>query len=149
MKQTVESTRLLRPSSASPSGAITAALGRIFLTASSFSSWVLIGYVVHLLVTAVVPLGVWQRRPGPGSAGLQRVLRLRGGHFFTINRKLNRTVPNRTEISIFGSSVWFRFLYLKSSVFGIVIGFHRIPNRNTKKLNYQTLSILKFDYLIM
>jgi hypothetical protein len=37
MKQTVESARLLRPSSASPSGAIAAALGRVFLTASSFS----------------------------------------------------------------------------------------------------------------
>jgi hypothetical protein len=28
------------------------------------------------LLTAVVPPGVWLRRPGPGSAGLQRVLRL-------------------------------------------------------------------------
>jgi transposase InsO family protein len=26
---------------------------------------------------------------------------VRGGHFFTINRKPNRTVPNRTEISVF------------------------------------------------
>jgi hypothetical protein len=43
---------------------------------SSFSRWVLIGYVVHLLVTAAVPFRVWLRRPGPGSAGLQRVLRL-------------------------------------------------------------------------
>jgi hypothetical protein len=25
----------------------------------------------------------------------------RGGHIFTINRKPNRTVPNRTEISVF------------------------------------------------
>jgi hypothetical protein len=76
MKQTVESVRLLHPSSASPSGAIVAALGRIFLTVSSFSDWVLIGYVVHLLVTAAVLPGVWLRRPGPGSAGLRRVLRL-------------------------------------------------------------------------
>jgi hypothetical protein len=76
MKQTVESTLLLRQSSASPSGAIIAALGGIFLTASSFSDWVLIGYVVHLLLTAAVLPRVWLRRPGPGSAGLQRVLRL-------------------------------------------------------------------------
>jgi hypothetical protein len=76
MKQTIESVRLLRPSSASPSGAIVVALGRVFLTASSFSGWVLIGYVVHLLVTAAVMSGVWLRRPGPGSAGLRRVLRL-------------------------------------------------------------------------
>jgi hypothetical protein len=76
MKQAVESVRLLRPSPASPSGAITTALGGIFLTASGFSGWVLIGYVVHLLLTTVVPLGVWLRRPSPGSAGLRRVLRL-------------------------------------------------------------------------
>jgi hypothetical protein len=76
MKQTVESTRLLRPSSASPSGAIAVTLGRVFLMASSFSGWVLIGYVVHLLVTAAVTSGVWLRRPGPGSAGLWGVLRL-------------------------------------------------------------------------
>jgi hypothetical protein len=59
MKQVVESARLLCPSSASSSGAIIAALGGIFLTASSFSGWVLIGYVVHLLLTTVVPPGVW------------------------------------------------------------------------------------------
>jgi hypothetical protein len=58
MKQTVESAWLLRPSLASPSGAIAAASGRVFLTASSFSGWVLIGYIVHLLVTAAIPSGV-------------------------------------------------------------------------------------------
>ena len=50
-----------------------------------------------------------------------------------------KTKPNRTEsnrnFSFFSSSFRFQFLYLRSSVFGIVIGFHRIPNRNTKKLN--------------
>jgi membrane-bound metal-dependent hydrolase YbcI (DUF457 family) len=76
MKQTVESARLLCPSLASPSGAIVAALGRVFLTTSSFSGSVLIGYVVHLLVTAAVTSGVWLRRPSLGSAGLWRVLRL-------------------------------------------------------------------------
>jgi hypothetical protein len=76
MKQTVESVRLLCPSSASRSGAIAAALGRVFLTASSFSGWVLIGYVVDLLVTTAITSGVWLRRPDPGSAGLRRVLRL-------------------------------------------------------------------------
>jgi hypothetical protein len=60
MEQTVESARLLCLSPASPSGAITAAWG-VFLTTSSFSGWVLIGYVVHLLVTAAVPSGVWLR----------------------------------------------------------------------------------------
>jgi hypothetical protein len=76
MKQTVESAQLLRSSSASPSGAIVVALGRVFLMASSFSGWVLIGYVVHLLVTAAVTSGVWLRRLGLGSAGLWGVLRL-------------------------------------------------------------------------
>jgi hypothetical protein len=51
-------------------------LGGIFRTASSFSGCVLICYVVHLLLTAAVPPGVWLRRRGPGSAGLRRVLRL-------------------------------------------------------------------------
>jgi hypothetical protein len=60
----------------------------------------------------------------------------------------NRTEPNR-NFGFFGSSVRFRFLYLKSLVFGIVIGFHCIPNQNTKKPNYLTLSILKFGYSIM
>jgi hypothetical protein len=58
MKQAVESAWQLRPSPASPSGAITAALGGIFLTASGFSGRVLIGYVVHLLLTSAVPPGV-------------------------------------------------------------------------------------------
>jgi hypothetical protein len=72
--------------------------------------------------------------------------RNRGGHIFTENR----TVPNRTEISVFSVVRFgFGFFYLKSSVFGIVIGFHRISNRNNKKLNYLTLSILKFGYSIM
>jgi hypothetical protein len=66
------------------------------------------------------------------------------GTFFTINQKLNRT-----KISVFCSSFWFWLFCLRSSVFGIVIGFHHIPNRNTKKTKYQILSILKFNYSIM
>jgi membrane-bound metal-dependent hydrolase YbcI (DUF457 family) len=59
---------------ASSFGAIVAALGGVFLAADGFSGWVLIGYVVHLLLASAVPTGVWLRRPGPSSAGLQRVL---------------------------------------------------------------------------
>jgi hypothetical protein len=59
-----------------PSHAITAALGGIFLTASGLAGGVLAGYVVHLLLTATVLSEVWLRRPGLGSAGLWRVLRL-------------------------------------------------------------------------
>jgi hypothetical protein len=76
MKQAVKSAWLLRPSTAPPSRAITAALGGIFLTTDDLACEVLVGYVVHLLLTAAVPSGVWLRRPGPGSAGLRRVLRL-------------------------------------------------------------------------
>jgi hypothetical protein len=46
----------------------------VFLAADGFSGWVLIGYVVHLLLASAVPTEVWLRRPGPSSAGLQRVL---------------------------------------------------------------------------
>jgi hypothetical protein len=48
----------------------------IFLTADDLACGVLVGYVVHLLLTAAVLSGVWLRRPGPGSVGLRRVLRL-------------------------------------------------------------------------
>jgi hypothetical protein len=49
--------------------------GGIFLMASGLACGVLVGYVVHLLLTAAVPSGVWLRRLGPGSARLRRVLR--------------------------------------------------------------------------
>jgi hypothetical protein len=55
MKQAVISARLLRPSQAPASHAIVVAFGGIFLTASGLASGVLVGYVVHLLLTAVVP----------------------------------------------------------------------------------------------
>jgi hypothetical protein len=49
-------------------------LGVVFLTTGGLSGWVLVGYVVHLLMIAVVQAGVWLRWPGPGSTGLWRVL---------------------------------------------------------------------------
>jgi hypothetical protein len=52
------------------------ALGGIFLTVGGLAGGVLVGYVVHLLLTAAVPSGVWLRRPCPGLAGLWRVLGL-------------------------------------------------------------------------
>jgi hypothetical protein len=55
-----------------------------------------------------------------------------GVGIFTVKQKPNRTEP---KFRFFGSSVRFRFLDLRILVFGIVIGFHRIPNRNTKKPN--------------
>jgi hypothetical protein len=50
VKKAVISARLLRPSPAPAGG--------IFLTASGLASAVLVGYVVHLLLTAAVPSGV-------------------------------------------------------------------------------------------
>jgi hypothetical protein len=51
-------------------------LGGEFLTVDGFSGWVLVGYVMHLLFASAIPTRVWLRRPGPGSAGLWRVLEL-------------------------------------------------------------------------
>jgi hypothetical protein len=58
VKQAVISTRLLRPSVAPASHAIVVALGGIFLTGSGLANGVLVGYIVHLLLTATVPSGV-------------------------------------------------------------------------------------------
>jgi hypothetical protein len=76
MKQAVKSAWLLRPSSAPALSCHYRGPWGIFLMAYGLACGVLVGYVVHLLLTAAVLSGVWLRRPGPGSAGLRRVLRL-------------------------------------------------------------------------
>jgi hypothetical protein len=76
VKQAIESARLLCPFVASSSCAVVAALRGVFLTTGGLSGWVLIGYVVHPLMIAIVPAGVWLRWPRLGSAGLRRVLGL-------------------------------------------------------------------------
>jgi hypothetical protein len=58
VKQIVKSARLLRPSSAPTTSAVSAALGGIILTARGLTSGVLVGNVMHLLLTAAVPTGV-------------------------------------------------------------------------------------------
>jgi hypothetical protein len=58
MKQVVKYVRLLRPSLAPTTSAIAAALRGIILTARGLTSGVLVGNVMHLLLTAVVPTGV-------------------------------------------------------------------------------------------
>jgi hypothetical protein len=58
VKQAVKSARLLRPSSTPTTSAISAALGWIILTARGLTSGVLVGNVMHLLLTAAVPTGV-------------------------------------------------------------------------------------------
>jgi hypothetical protein len=76
VKQAVESVWLLCSSVASSSCVVAAALGVVFLTIGGLSGWVLIGYIMHLLMSAIVSAGVWLRWPGPGSARLRRVLGL-------------------------------------------------------------------------
>jgi hypothetical protein len=58
VKQAIESSRLLCPSSTSSSCAFAATLRGVFLTTGGLSGWVLIGYGVHLLMIAIVPAGV-------------------------------------------------------------------------------------------
>jgi hypothetical protein len=58
MKQAVKFVRLLCSSSAPTTSAIAAALGGIILTARGLAGGVLVGNVMHLLLTAAVPTGV-------------------------------------------------------------------------------------------
>jgi hypothetical protein len=58
VKQAVKSVWLLRPSSVPTTSAIAAALGGIILTARGLTDGVLVGNVMHLLLTAAVPTGV-------------------------------------------------------------------------------------------
>jgi hypothetical protein len=58
VKQAIESPQMLCPSSASSSCAAAMALRGIFLTTGGLSGWVLIGYGVHLLMIAIVTVGV-------------------------------------------------------------------------------------------
>jgi hypothetical protein len=58
VKQAVKSARLLCPSSAPTTSSVVATLGGIILAARGLTSGVLVGDVVHLLLTAVVPVGV-------------------------------------------------------------------------------------------
>jgi hypothetical protein len=58
VKQEVESAWLLRPSSALTTSAIAAALGGIILTVRGLAGGVLVGNVMHLLLTAAVPTEV-------------------------------------------------------------------------------------------
>jgi hypothetical protein len=107
MKKAVISARLFRPSLAPASRAIAVTLGGIFLTASGLTSGVLVGYVVHLLLTATVPSGVWLRRPCPGSTRMRRVLGL--------SLRLDLSL-----MELFGSSVLLEQLIELLAIFGWV-----------------------------
>jgi hypothetical protein len=58
VKQAVKSVQLLRPSSAPTTRVIAVALGGIILTARGLTGGVLVGNIMHLLLTAAVATGV-------------------------------------------------------------------------------------------
>jgi hypothetical protein len=70
VKQAVKSARRLRTSPTPSTSSVSAALGGIFLAATGLTSGVLVGDVVHLLLIAAVPTGVWLLSPRPRAAGL-------------------------------------------------------------------------------
>jgi hypothetical protein len=95
VEQAVKSARLLRTSPAPTASSVPAALGGIFLAARGLTSEVLVGDVVHLLLIAAVPTGVWLRRPCSHAAGLWSVFRF----------------PLRLELALvelFGSGIFFK-----------------------------------------
>jgi hypothetical protein len=73
VEQAVKSTRLLRASPALTTSSVPAALGGMLAAARGLASGVLVGNVVHLLLIAAVPTGIWLRRPRPRAAGLWSV----------------------------------------------------------------------------
>jgi hypothetical protein len=73
VKQAVELAWRLRTSPAPSASSVSAALGGIFLAARGLTSGGLVGDVVHLLLIAAVPTGVWLRSPRPHATGLWSV----------------------------------------------------------------------------
>ena len=95
MEETVESARRLRTPPTPTASSISAALGGIFLAARGVSSGVLVGDVVHLLLIAAVPTGVWLRSPRPRAARLWSV--------FGFPLRLNFAL-----VELFGFGVFFK-----------------------------------------
>jgi hypothetical protein len=94
VEQAVKYVRLLRTSPAPTTSSVSTALGGILLAARGLANGVLVGDVVYLLLTAVVPTGVCLRRPRPRMAGLRRV--------FGFSLRLDFAL-----VELFGSGVFF------------------------------------------
>jgi hypothetical protein len=73
VEHVLKSAWLLRASPAPTTSSVPVALGGILLAARGLASGVLVGDVVHLLLIAAIPTGVWLRRPHPRAAGLWSV----------------------------------------------------------------------------
>jgi hypothetical protein len=95
VEQAVKSARRLRTSSAPTASSVSAALGGIFLAARGLTSGVLVGDVVHLLLIAAVPTGVWLRSPRPRAARLWSV--------FGFPLRLDFVL-----VELFGSGIFFK-----------------------------------------
>jgi hypothetical protein len=95
VEQAVKSARLLHASLAPTTSSVPAALGGILLAARGLASGVLVGTVVHLLLIAAVPTGVWLRRPRPCAAGLWSV--------FGFPLRLDFAL-----VELFGSGIFFK-----------------------------------------
>jgi hypothetical protein len=95
MEETEESARRLRAPPTPTASSISAALGGIFLAARGFSSGVLVGDVVHLLLSVAVSTGVLPRSPRPRAAGLWSI--------FGLTLRLNLAL-----VELFGFGVFFK-----------------------------------------
>ena len=76
VEKAVESAWRLGAPSTPATSSISAALGGIFLATRGVSSRLLVGDVVHLLLTAAISTGVWLRSPRPRAAGLWSIFGL-------------------------------------------------------------------------
>jgi hypothetical protein len=95
VEQAVKSALLLRTSPAPTTSSVSVALWGILLAARGLASWVLVSDVVHLLLIASVPTGVYLRGPRPRAAGLWSV--------FGFPLRLDFAL-----VELFGSGVFFK-----------------------------------------
>jgi hypothetical protein len=97
VEQAVKSAWLLRTPPSSTASSISSALGEILLAARGLTSGGLVGDVVHLLLIAAIPAGVYLRGPRPSAAGLRRV--------FGLPLRLDFAL-----VELFGSSIFLKQL---------------------------------------
>jgi hypothetical protein len=119
VEQAVKSARLLRPSSAPTTSSVAAALWGILLAARGLTSGVLVGDVVHLLLTAAIPTGVCLRRSHPRMARLRRVFGFPLGLDFAL-------------VELFRSGIFFEQLIQLLEVLGWISDAAAVKNASLK-----------------